>query len=73
MNKEREAAPASGTGAAPPPELQQILCDLRSPDATTRTNAVRGNVTTVTSVKALQVYLSEKPPTATCPECPVWR
>ena len=38
-----------------------------------RANAVRGNVTTVTSVKALQVYLSEVPPTAACPTCPVWR
>jgi prepilin-type N-terminal cleavage/methylation domain-containing protein len=38
-----------------------------------RANAVRGDVTTVTSVKALQVYLAAKPPTATCPECPVWR
>src|SRR5690242_1321259 len=25
----------------PPPELQQILCDLESPDACTRANAVR--------------------------------
>jgi prepilin-type N-terminal cleavage/methylation domain-containing protein len=38
-----------------------------------RANAVRGNVTTVTSVKALQVYLAEVPATAACPECPVWR
>jgi prepilin-type N-terminal cleavage/methylation domain-containing protein len=41
--------------------------------AGSRASAVRGNVTTVTSVKALQVYLSEKPPTAACPQCPVWR
>jgi len=38
-----------------------------------RANAVRGNVTSVTSVKALQVFLSEAPATAACPECPVWR
>jgi len=38
-----------------------------------RANAVRGNVTTVTSVKALQQYLSEVGPTANCLECPVWR
>jgi prepilin-type N-terminal cleavage/methylation domain-containing protein len=38
-----------------------------------RANAVRGDVTTVTSVKALQTYLAEAPRTAACPECPVWR
>lgn len=38
-----------------------------------RANAVRGNVTTVTSVKALQVYLAATPRTLACPECPVWR
>jgi prepilin-type N-terminal cleavage/methylation domain-containing protein len=41
--------------------------------ATGRANAVRGNVTTVTSVKALQNYLSEIPATAACPQCPLWR
>ena len=38
-----------------------------------RANAVRGNVTTVTSVKALQTYLAAAPRTARCPDCPVWR
>jgi hypothetical protein len=38
-----------------------------------RQNAVRGNVTTVTTVKALQNYLAAIGPTAACPECPVWR
>ena len=38
-----------------------------------RQNAVRGNVTTVTAVKALQNYLAAIGPTAACPECPVWR
>jgi hypothetical protein len=38
-----------------------------------RANAVRGNVTTVSSVKALQRYLSEVGPTPACLECPVWR
>ena len=41
--------------------------------AGSRANAVRGNVTTVTSVKALQNYLAAIPPSASCPECPVWR
>lgn len=41
--------------------------------ASGRANAVRGSVTTVTSVKALQNYLTAVPPTAQCPECPVWR
>jgi prepilin-type N-terminal cleavage/methylation domain-containing protein len=41
--------------------------------ATGRPNAVRGSVTTVTSVKALQNYLSQVAPTAACPTCPVWR
>ena len=36
-------------------------------------DAVRGSVTTVTSVKALQSYLAAVPPTLACPECPVWR
>ena len=39
----------------------------------TRANAVRGNVTTVSSVKALHSYLAEIKPTLQCPECPVWR
>lgn len=41
--------------------------------ATGRANAVRGSVTTVTSVKALQSYLAAVAPTAQCPTCPVWR
>jgi hypothetical protein len=41
--------------------------------ASGRANAVRGSVTTVTSVKALQNYLTAIPPTTQCPECPVWR
>ena len=41
--------------------------------ATGRANAVRGAVTTVTSVKALQSYLAAVPPTPNCPACPVWR
>ena len=38
-----------------------------------RNNAVRGNITSVTSVKALLSYLAEAPRTAQCPECPIWR
>lgn len=41
--------------------------------ASGRADAVRGTVTTVTSVKALQNYLTAIPPTAQCPTCPVWR
>ena len=41
--------------------------------AGSRANAVRGSVTSVTTVKALQVYLSAVPPSASCPTCPVWR
>jgi prepilin-type N-terminal cleavage/methylation domain-containing protein len=41
--------------------------------AGSRANAVRGSVTSVTTVKALQVYLSQAGPTAACPTCPVWR
>lgn len=44
-----------------------------SSGASSRANAVRGSVTTVTSVKALQNYLAAIPPTLACPECPVWR
>jgi len=41
--------------------------------AGSRASAVRGSVTTVTSVKALQNYLSAVAPTPQCPTCPVWR
>jgi hypothetical protein len=41
--------------------------------AGSRANAVRGTVTTVTSVKALQNFLSVVGPTVACPTCPVWR
>lgn len=41
--------------------------------ASGRADAVRGSVTTVTTVKALQNYLSAAGPTAACPTCPVWR
>ena len=41
--------------------------------AGSRRNAVRGSATSVTTVKALQVYLAAIGPTATCPTCPVWR
>ena len=41
--------------------------------ASGRPNAVRGTVTTVTSVKALQNYLAAVPSTAACLTCPVWR
>ena len=38
-----------------------------------RADAVRGSATSVTTVKALQVYLSAVAPTVQCPTCPVWR
>ena len=41
--------------------------------ASGRANAVRGSVSTVTSVKALQGYLAAVAPTVQCPTCPVWR
>jgi prepilin-type N-terminal cleavage/methylation domain-containing protein len=41
--------------------------------ASSRADAVRGSVTTVTSVKALQNYLAAVAPTPACPTCPVWR
>ena len=41
--------------------------------AGSRATAVRGSATSVTTVKALQVYLSAAAATAQCPTCPVWR
>ncbi len=51
----------------------QNLQGQTTSQATGRANAVRGSVTTVTSVKALQNYLSQVTPTAQCATCPVWR
>ena len=51
----------------------QNLAGQTTSQASGRPNAVRGSVTTVTSVKALQSYLAQVTPTAACPECPVWR
>ena len=54
-------------------DAQNLQGQTRSVSATGRADAVRGSVTTVTTVKALQNYLAAVAPTAACPTCPVWR
>src|SRR5687767_8161325 len=41
MSRNRGSQSPSDRGAAPSPELEQVLCDLQSPDDWTRASAVR--------------------------------